>query len=633
MSTQREPFYFKSADRSLFGWLQTPAATTAPAKVGIVVCKAFGYEAICSHRTVRTLADRAVDHGIPVLSFDYLGTGDSEDMEPGVDQLDVWTADVVAAIGELQRRTGVEQVCLLGLRLGATLALLAARQCPQVAAAVLVAPVVEGRRYVKELKTAQLVASLAAKAATPAAATQNVTAGAALPGSIEAGGYTLFPASIATLSQLDFNTPGSAPIARLLVIDRDDVPGAKAWSESLAGAGADVRYEALPGYVGMLMSAPQFAVTPAPVVAAVSRWLEPYRVTAATGGAPVERVIPDTTMLRIGIPGSDPASVVTERPLWLGKDSAVFAIVTEPRATEARRRAVIFVNSGADNHTGASRMHVSLARQWGAMGYVVVRLDLAGIGDSDTRTGRADDDVFPPSAMDDVRAAVDFVRCRYGAGDVTVGGICSGAYHSLRAAVAQLPVNRVLMVNPLNFFWDYRKTLQDVQLVDIVRDPEVYRERFRSIKSWRRVFAGQANIRRFAVVHFYRMFLSLQPLLRSLARLAHIRLPQDMGWILKDMDTRGVRTVMVFSRGEPGLELLRVQGGISGRRLANRCRIHIIDGADHTFTRNRSRAELAGILRGELLAPLDPQAVDSVRRPPSQAAHFTAAGSEIDTLH
>lgn len=112
----REPLYFQSANRALFGWLHTPAAPAA--EIGIVVCKPFGYEAVCSHRSVRTLVAAAVRVGTPVLSFDYLGCGDSQDIEPGADQLEVWTADVAAAVGELTRRTGVKQVCLLGLRLG-----------------------------------------------------------------------------------------------------------------------------------------------------------------------------------------------------------------------------------------------------------------------------------------------------------------------------------------------------------------------------------------------------------------------------------------------------------------------------------------------------------------------------------
>jgi hypothetical protein len=132
-------------------------------------------------------------------------------------------------------------------------------------------------------------------------------------------------------------------------------------------------------------------------------------------------------------------------------------------------------------------------------------------------------------------------------------------------------------------------------------------------------------------VHFYRVFLSLLPLLRDAARFLHIRLPQDLGWVLKDTDARGVRTVMVFSRGEPGLELLRILGGLPGKRLSNRCRIHIIDGADHTFTRSSPRAQLADILSAELFAPLDLQPLEAVARQVPQ--HARTARAKADSLH
>jgi hypothetical protein len=107
-------------------------------------------------------------------------------------------------------------------------------------------------------------------------------------------------------------------------------------------------------------------------------------------------------------------------------------------------------------------------------------------------------------------------------------------------------------------------------------------------------------------------------------------LPQDLGWVLKDMDTRGVRTVMVFSRGEPGLELLRVQGGLSAERLSNRCRIHVVDGADHTFTRSGPRAKLTGILSAELFAPLDSQPLAAAARQVPQRP--CTAGAEVERV-
>src|SRR5260221_14037074 len=87
-----------------------------------------------------------------------LGTGDSADIQPEADQLELWTADVTAAVGELRQRTGVPQVCLLGLRLGATLATLAARRTEAVTSLVLIAPVIIGRPYLRGFQTRPLAA-------------------------------------------------------------------------------------------------------------------------------------------------------------------------------------------------------------------------------------------------------------------------------------------------------------------------------------------------------------------------------------------------------------------------------------------------------------------------------------------
>ena len=97
-------------------------------------------------------------------------------------------------------------------------------------------------------------------------------------------------------------------------------------------------------------------------------------------------------------------------------------------------------------------MYVSLARRWARRGYYVLRLDLAGIGGSATRAGNSDDEVFPDEAIDDIRSAIDFMRSRYSISDMTLAGLCSGAYHALRAAVAGLRVNRILMVTSSELF-------------------------------------------------------------------------------------------------------------------------------------------------------------------------------------
>jgi hypothetical protein len=192
----------------------------------------------------------------------------------------------------------------------------------------------------------------------------------------------------------------------------------------------------------------------------------------------------------------------------------------------------------------------------------------------------------------------------------------------LRAAVAGLPVTRILMVNPQNYFWRPGESLQGVQLAEVVHNPGLYRERVFSLDAWKRMLTGQVNIQRIVKIYLQRPLLEAESTLRDIARRLHIRLPNDLGSELEGIVARGVRLVFVFARGEPGLELLRVQAGNSVKRLAARCHIHILESGDHVFTRRGPRAVMERIVSGELFAK--PESLDK----PSAA--ISAAGLKFE---
>jgi pimeloyl-ACP methyl ester carboxylesterase len=256
---------------------------------------------------------------------------------------------------------------------------------------------------------------------------------------------------------------------------------------------------------------------------------------------------------------------------------------------------------GAEHHIGSSRMYVSLARLWARHGYTVLRLDLAGLGDSGTRPGRPNDEVFPPAAIDDIRVAVEFMKSRYGIADITLGGLCSGAYHSLRAAIAEVPVNRILLVNPMNFLWTEGLTADDLQLeIDVARNAKFYRDRVMSAAIWKRILTGQLNVWRIVRILMQRPLLDFASKLHDLARALGIHMPGDLGWELEEIGARGVKMVFVFAHGEPGLDVLRLQAGSAVKRLGDRCLIHVIDSADHIFSHIATREVLKRILSQEL---------------------------------
>ena len=589
--------YFSAADHGLFGWLHLPSGGHG-SNIGLVICKPFGYEALCAHRSARMFAEMAAAAGIPALRFDYAGTGDSSDIDPAVNQVQAWTSDIVTAVAELRRLTGVEHVCVLGFRLGALLATLAALRSNTIDELILVAPVVAGRRYVSELRITRLAGALGAANENGAAGgTGGVSAG---DGSMEVSGHELSAATLAELKGLDLAMGDVPPVTRMLVIDRPDLPTARKWVESLAARGMAVEYRSLPGFVEMMTLAPHFARTSPEMLDTARDWLrQSPRLQSGQGGRA------DLPVQELTLPGEGTGAegMVKERPVFFGAEADLFGVATEPRRGEIRRRGVILVNAAADNHIGAARMYVTLARRWARRGYVVLRMDFAGIGDSATRPNRPDDDVFPPSAVDDMRAAIDLMRNRYGVGELTLAGLCSGGYHALRGAVAGLPVNRILLINPQNFFWRQGDSLDDLQLYEVVHNPGLYKERMFSLGAWRRLLSGQVNLWRIVKIYAQRPLLALESSLRNVARRLRIRLPNDLGWELEEIAARGIHTTMVFARGEPGLELLRIQGGSAVRRLGDKCHVHILESGDHTFSHSGPRAVLEDVLSLELFAP------------------------------
>lgn len=97
---------------------------------------------------------------------------------------------------------------------------------------------------------------------------------------------------------------------------------------------------------------------------------------------------------------------------------------------------------------------VEVSRRWAARGVPTVRVDHLGVGDSDGE----DEDVstaslYRPARMEETIAVLDQLSER-GLGDrFVLGGLCSGAYWSLHAALADSRVVGAMLLNLSIFFW------------------------------------------------------------------------------------------------------------------------------------------------------------------------------------
>jgi uncharacterized protein len=147
------PFYFGPPDKRLFGCCHEPTLERRR-KCAVVVCQPIGHEYVNSHRALRQLASRLCYAGFAVLRFDYYGCGDSSgSTEEG--RIPQWLEDISTAVSQVRRRTAAVQVCLIGLRVGAALAMMSAAERTAPESLVLWDPVVNGNGYLNGLQRLQ----------------------------------------------------------------------------------------------------------------------------------------------------------------------------------------------------------------------------------------------------------------------------------------------------------------------------------------------------------------------------------------------------------------------------------------------------------------------------------------------
>lgn len=153
------PFFFPVADQELFGILHRPSAT--PSGAGFVFCHPFAEEKLWAHRVFVSLARDLAARGHAVLRFDHMGHGDS-DGEFQDASVVTHLRDIEAAVGRLRAESpGLNEVALLGLRLGATFAAMSAERILGIDRLVLWDPVIDGGRYVQEVLRSNLTSQLA----------------------------------------------------------------------------------------------------------------------------------------------------------------------------------------------------------------------------------------------------------------------------------------------------------------------------------------------------------------------------------------------------------------------------------------------------------------------------------------
>jgi pimeloyl-ACP methyl ester carboxylesterase len=273
-----------------------------------------------------------------------------------------------------------------------------------------------------------------------------------------------------------------------------------------------------------------------------------------------------------------------EEALLFGKTKSLVGIITDPPPQQESKPlpGILLLNAGIIHHVGPNRIHVKIARAMAPMGFVVLRFDFSGIGDSKVR----DDNLpFEESAVRETQEAMDYLSATRGIERFYLIGISSGAIVSYKAAGRDPRVIGATLINPASYGEELRS---------YAKARRYWKNAFADPKRWLKAVTGKAN---------YRV---VGPRLRSMfsSRQKALSVANDIAADFHSLIERRVELRLVYSKGDLGLDCLDVILGNELWELSKRgtLKLEIIPEADHTCTLLESQQRLLRVVQNSALA-------------------------------
>ena len=587
----RQPLYFASKDSTLFGWLHMPRESQA-GDFGMVLCPPLGIDYVNTYPALRHLADRLAARGIPVLRFDYSGTGNSSGFDFDGERVKHWIRDIRSASETLQHVTGCARTGLFGVRIGALLATAAAHEHP-VDCLALWGPVTRGRAYMREMRAMYLTGEGPQADVLPEGS------------AIEAGGFVFSAQTVQDLSGLTLEQL-QPNVSHVLYAARDDLPADQSIPASWVSGVRRAEARTLPGFSGMLVSPHNSQYRyPHSALLAWEQWIvdcepaTPEKPTT-TSTAPVDLC----TYAEFRGDASVTKADVRESVFRFGEDSTRFALISEPmHPGKSQMPWIVLSNSGALHTAGPNRIYTLLARELARAGMYCVRMDFPGVGDSVIAPPEIENRPYQPSNSDEIASLLTALQQERGAHQFVLCGLCSGAFASFHGLLdlKQLPIVEGVLINPLTFYWKEGMSLDepppaapDAQVqIEHLNLWQYYLGRMRDPRSWRNLLTARSDTRQLLVAMFHRIRLAVSERLGIQFNRGAVAKDEPLTRDIRDIVDSGRKLAFVFARSDPGYGLLMAHAGAEVRRLQRKKRLAIwfIDGTNHTFANGGPRKE------------------------------------------
>lgn len=541
----------------------------------VLICPPFGWEDICSYRSVRDWATHLAGTGHATMRIDLPGTGDSGGCPRDPDRLGAWTAAVAVAVSHLRERTGCHTLAGIGIGLGGLLLCKAISEGAVVDQVVLWGTPSRGRSLIRELRAfARLQEGQIRADADSEQPTDDLTV----------GGFLLTGETCRAIEEIDLAEiqPPQRSLKRALLLDRDGISADQRLLSCMSAWGAETTTADGDGY-GAMTAKPHLARAPRELFAQVTEWLDAspgQSVLAgdhaidrhADGTKPYSTPKPVTTA-SLSVDGTRIAesTITVDQPF-----GQLFGTVAAPRRRVPQGdMCAVLLNAGAIRRVGPNRMWVEAARRWAARGLPTLRLDIEGIGDADGESERFSElaELYTDGLVMQVRAALSALEAEGYGKRFIVGGLCSGACWSFQAALQDERVVAALLLNPRALFWH----------PSLETERELRRGVLRG-SSWRKVIAGDVPTARLAEVAAKAPSAPLELTRRAFERRRARRAGDDeLADAFDRLRDAGKSLVLLFSEDEPLREELERDGYMARAERWPNMAFDALPGRDHTL--------------------------------------------------
>ncbi len=539
------------------------AAKGSSSRQAVLFVSPWGFEELSVRKFWRVLADDLAQAGTASLRFDLPGTGNALDVPPDT-RLSVWQDAIVEAANELRRLSGARKIAVVAQGLGAPLVASVAERIGPLSGMALLAPVLSGRLYLREL-------SMWAR----------ITDGKPDPErELKEGrgfwisGFRLPDGICGDLRKVDLAACLPLPAEKLFVAARPERGTEQEFAKQASDKGMAVTAAPYEGY-DKLVSNLNFSEQPEALSAALRDWI---------GGLAKES--PSQPLTKPDLQPRLSGDGYVELPLLIGPNGRLAATLCLPLDGKRRGATAIILSTAYHPSAGWGRIGVETARRLAREGIASIRFDSANTSDSPPLEGAPEQILYSPAQALDVTAALDVLEKRR-LMPAIIAGRCSGGYLAFRSLLDDKRLSGAVSANPFVFYWDGTQSVED--LLRFVPKPlGNYGTMLFRGSTWKRMLSGEIALKHAVInvsrglakkaLHASETVLRLFPFLSREYREVH--------GAFDALEARKVPLSLLYADDDPGLAHLNHHFGEGGRNISRyrNVSLRFLAGTDHNLS-------------------------------------------------